>query len=220
MGEATGSPARRGRRARGRRRPRRDQGRSRRARDRRHLLRGRRHRRRNGARRGCCGGGAGAAAHMHSLRGRRLGRADDRPQRQPARSRPVPQDHRDQSHRHVQRAAARGVGDGGQRARRRRRARRDRQHRVGRRVRRADRPGRVLGVEGRRRVAHAHRRPRPLGGRYPRVHDRARAHRHAAARHAPRRSAPRSPSRCCSRSASAPPTTSRRWRSSSCATTT
>ena len=35
----------------------------------------------------------------------------------------------------------------------RRRTRRDRQHRVDRRVRRSDRPGRVLGVEGRRRRA-------------------------------------------------------------------
>ena len=43
-----------------------------------------------------------------------------------------------------------------------------------------------------------------VGGRHPRVHDRARPHRHAAARHAPRRrSAPRSRSRCCSRSGSA-----------------
>ena len=37
-------------------------------------------------------------------------------------------------------------------------ARRDRQHRVDRGVRRSDRPGRVLGVERRRRRAHAHRR--------------------------------------------------------------
>ena len=70
-------------------------------------------------------------------------------------------------------------------------------------------------------VAHAHRGARPLGGRHPRVHDRARPHRHAAARHAARRrSATRSRSRCCSRSGSAPPTTSRRSRSRSCATAT
>ena len=113
------------------------------------------------------------------------------------------------------------VGHGGQRARRRRRAGRDRQHRVGRRVRRPDRPGRVLGVEGRRRLAHAHRGPRPLGGRYPRVHDRARASstRRCSAPF-PTMPASRSPSRCCSRSASAPPTTSRRSRSSWSATTT
>ncbi len=56
---------------------------------------------------------------------------------------------------------------------------RHRQHRVDRRVRRSDRPGRVLGVEGRRRRAHAHRGPRSRGGRHPRVHDRARTHRHS-----------------------------------------
>ena len=59
-----------------------------------------------------------------------------------------------------------------------------------------------------------------VGGRHPGVHRRARAHRHAAARHPPRRArVPRSRSRCCSPSGSAPPTTSRRSRSSWCATT-
>ena len=41
-------------------------------------------------------------------------------------------------------------------------------------------------------VAHADRRARSLGGRHPRVHDRTRPHRHAAARRPPRRSARRS----------------------------
>ena len=51
-----------------------------------------------------------SAAHVHPLRGRRLGRAHDQPRRHAARPRDVPQDRRDQPHRHVQRAAARGVG--------------------------------------------------------------------------------------------------------------
>ena len=58
-------------------------------------------------------------------------------------------------------------------------------------------------------------------GRHPRVHDRARPRRHAAARHAcPPKRATRSRSRCCSRSGSACPTTSRRSRWRSCATAT
>ena len=67
-------------------------------------------------------------------------------------------------------AAARMVEE---RARRRRRARRDRQHRVDRRVRGPDRPGRLLGVEGRRRRHDAADRARPRAPRDPRVHDRA-----------------------------------------------
>ena len=68
--------------------------------------RGRRHGRGRGR------GRARAAAHVHPLRGHRLGRAHDQPRRRPALPRHVPQDHRDQPHRHVQRAAARGVGHG------------------------------------------------------------------------------------------------------------
>ena len=108
-----------------------------------------------------------------------------------------------------------------QRPRRQRRARRDRQHRVGRRLRRPDRPGRVLGVEGRRGRAHPHRRARSVGGRHPGVHDRARPHRHAAARRPARRSArPTRAERAVPEAARRRPTTSRRWRWRSCATTT
>ena len=60
-----------------------------------------------------------------------------------------------------------------------RRARRDRQHRLGRRVRRADRPGGVLGVEGRRRRPDAARRPRPRRHRRAGQHRRPRPDRHA-----------------------------------------
>ena len=63
-------------------------------------------------------GRARAAAHVHPLRGRRLGRTHDQPRTATRTTSTVPQDHRDQPDRHVQRAAARGVGHVGQRARR------------------------------------------------------------------------------------------------------
>ena len=121
------------------------------------------------------------AADLGLLRGDRLGAAD-RLQAGPARPRDLLQRDQGQPDRHLQRAAARGDGDGRQRARRGRRARRLRQHRLDRRLRRPDRPGRLLGLEGRDRRPHAAggarpRRPRRAGG-----DDRARALRHAAAR--------------------------------------
>ena len=66
-----------------------------------------------------------------------------------SRSRPHPR----QPDRHLQRAAARGRGDARDRADRVRRARRVRQHRLDRGLRRADRPDRLLGLEGRRSSA-------------------------------------------------------------------
>ena len=79
------------------------------------------------------------------------------------------QDDRGQPHRHVPPAARRRAGDGRERADRRR-ARRARQHGVGRGLRRADRPGRLLGVEGRGRRHDAARRARPRAARDPRLH--------------------------------------------------
>ena len=52
---------------------------------------------------------------------------------------------------------------------------RDRQHRLGRRVRRPDRPGQLLGVEGRRRRHDAADRPRPRRDRRAGQHRRPRA---------------------------------------------
>ena len=133
----------------------------------------------------------------------------------------VPQDRRDQPDRHVQRAAARRVGHERRTTRRQRRARRDRQHRVGRGVRRADRPGRVLGVEGRRgRARRSPPRaicPRPASAS-ARSHPASSTRRCSAA--CPKKRAPSSRSACSSRSGSASPTTSLRWRWRSCATTT
>ena len=98
-----------------------------------------------------------------------------------------------------------------ERAQRRGRARRHRQHRLGRRLRRADRPGRLLRLEGRHRRHDAADRARPGRARHPRLHDRARALRHAAAgRRCRRRRASRSASRCPSRRASASPPSTRR----------
>ena len=51
---------------------------------------------------------------------------------------------------------------------------------LGRRLRGPDRPGRLLGVQGRRRRPDAARRARPRPARRPGVRDRARAVRHAA----------------------------------------
>ena len=62
----------------------------------------------------------------------------------------VQEDRRGQPDRHVQRAAAVGRADRQERTSRRG-ARRHRQHRLGRGVRGPDRPGRVLGVQGRSR---------------------------------------------------------------------
>ena len=90
--------------------------------------------------------------------------------------------------RHLQRAAARGRGDGRQRARRRGRARRGRDDCLDRRLRRPDRPDRLRGLEGRRRRADAARGTRPRAPGHPRLHDRARAS-------STRRCSPRCPSR-------------------------
>ena len=54
------------------------------------------------------------------------------------------------------------------------RARRDREHGVGRRLRRADRPGRLLGVEGGRGRDDAADRARPVEAAHPGRHDRPR----------------------------------------------
>ena len=80
---------------------------------------------------------------------------------------------RGQPDRHVQRAAAGGRADRQDRAARRG-ARRHRQHRLGRGVRRPDRPGRLLGVQGRRRRHDPADRPRPVARADPRRHHRAR----------------------------------------------
>ena len=63
--------------------------------------------------------------------------------------------------------------------RRRRRAGRHRQHRLGRGLRRPDRPGRLLGLEGRRGRHDAADRPRPRRRRHPGQHHRPRPDRHA-----------------------------------------
>ena len=72
------------------------------------------------------------AADLRLLRRGRLGGEDRRPPR-PAQPRAVPDRHRREPDRHVQRAAARRRGDARQRARRRGRARRVHQHRLDRR---------------------------------------------------------------------------------------
>ncbi len=118
-------------------------------------------------------------------------------QQGPARVRELRERDPHQPARDLQRAAPRGDGDAGQRARRRRRARRVHQHGVDRGLRRADRPGRLLGVQGRDRRPHAAGGARPRPERDPRVHDRPGPVRHAAAGRAAgggprRRSAPRS----------------------------
>ena len=87
----------------------------------------------------------------------------------------------DQPGRHLQRGAPGGGGDGQAGAARRRRARRDRQHRVGGGLRRTDRPGGLLGLEGRRRRHDAPDRARSLGRRRARHDHRARNHGHADA---------------------------------------
>ena len=93
--------------------------------------------------------------------------------RAPARA--VRDRHPRQPDRHVQRAAARRRDDARERADRDRRTGRVRQHRVDRGVRRADRTDRLLGLEGRDRRHDPAGGARPLGGRHPRLHDRARA---------------------------------------------
>ena len=72
--------------------------------------------------------------------------------------------------------------DGRGRAGRGGNARRDRQHGLERRLRRPDRPGRLLGLEGRRRRDDAADRARPRLEGNPRRHDRARPLGHADAR--------------------------------------
>ena len=67
--------------------------------------------------------------------------------------------HRHQPHRQLRLHPPRGHGDEHDRAAGVRRAGRDRQHRLRRRVRRPDRPGQLLGVEGRRRRHDAARSP-------------------------------------------------------------
>ena len=88
-----------------------------------------------------------------SARRRRQGRS--------ARARDVRQGGRRQPDRHVQHDPPRRGRDGEGPAERRRRARRDRQHRLGRGIRRPDRPGRLFGLEGRRRRHDAADRARP-----------------------------------------------------------
>ena len=147
-----------------------------------------------------------------------------RPQQQPVPARPVRVRDQGQPDRHVQHAAALRRGDGQDRPDHRRRpARRDREHGVGRRVRRPDRPGRVLRVEGRRRRAHPAGRTRPQRGRHPGEHRRARAsstRRSTARARRRRRSSRTSGSRCCSRSGSARPRSSRSWSPTSSPTRT
>ena len=146
----------------------------------------------------CCAGIGWAAAH-----GGQAG---------PARPRDLPQRDQGQPDRHLQRAAARRRGDGRQRPRPGRRARRLRQHRLDRRLRRADRPGRLLGLEGRHRRPHPARRPRPGEPGCASGDDRARDLRHAAAGGAPRGGAPASSGpRSRSRTASASPRSSPPW---------
>ncbi len=67
------------------------------------------------------------------------------------------------------------------------RARRVHQHRLDRGLRRPDRPGRLRGLQGRHRRAHAAGRARPRPVRHPRLRHRPRPVRHAAARRPPRR---------------------------------
>ena len=83
------------------------------------------------------------------------------------------QGRRGQPDRHVQRAAARPPSASPRPNRSDERARRHRQHRLGRGVRRPDRPGRVLGVQGRRRRHDAADRPRPVARADPRGDHRA-----------------------------------------------
>ena len=123
----------------------------------------------------------------------------------------VQEGRRGQPDRHLQRAAA------GRRAHRqdradRRGARRHHQHRVGRGIRGPDRPGRVLGVQGRRRRHDPADRPRPVPRSDPRGHHRAGSVQDPAAGLAARGGAgSRWASRCRTRPASATPTSTARW---------
>ena len=151
------------------------------------------------------------------LRGDRLGAEGGRLQG-PARADALRDDPRDQPDRHfnVLRLAATAMLAGepdeeGERGVLR-------QHRVDRGVRRADRPDRLLGLEGRRRRDDASRRARPGPERHPRRDDRPGPVRHPAARRAARgraqrarRAACRSPSDSAAppSTPSSPPTSSR-----------
>ena len=126
----------------------------------------------------------------------------------------VPQGRRDQPHRHLRHDPPGGDPDVAQRARRRRPAWRDRQPRLGGGLRRPDRPGVVLGVQGRRGRHDAAGGPRPRGLRHPAQHGGARPGRHPDLRRVPasrRPSRPSSASRCSSPSASATPRSSPAW---------
>ena len=123
----------------------------------------------------------GRPSDLGLLRGDRLGSAH-RLEAGTARPGDLPQRHQGQPGRDLQRAPARLRGDVGQRARRRGRARRLHQHRLDRRLGRADRPGRLLGLEGRRGRSHTAGGPGHGGPRDPRQHHRPRPLRHPAAR--------------------------------------
>ena len=122
--------------------------------------------------------------------------------------------HRHQPHRQLRLHPHRRHGDEHHRAARVGRAWRHRQRRVGGRLRRADRPGGVLGVEGRHRRHDAPRGSRSRRRWRARQHGGAGPDRHADLRDRARRptsSRPTCRRACCSRSASAGPRSWRRW---------
>ena len=149
--------------------------------------------------------GRRVAADLGLLRGHRLGREDGRPARA-ALVRPVRGRHPRQPDRDLQRAPPGGGGDAGQRARRGGRARRLRQHRLDRRLRRADRPARLLGLQGRDRRHDAPGRARPRAVRHPRRRpSRPACSTRRCSPASPRRRATRSASRSRTRTGSAAP---------------
>ena len=99
-------------------------------------------------------------------------------------------------------------------AARRRRARRDHLHRLGRSLRGPDRPGRLRGLQGRRRGTHHAGGARAVAVRHPRDGDRAGHLRHADARALPQAAQDSLGARCRSPSGSA----SRASMPSSCCT--
>ena len=122
---------------------------------------GRRHRRGRGRRRPRRRRRAGAAARRGELRRHRRRDPHPRARRASIRSTSSPGSSQINLIGTFNVHPAGGGADGRARAGRDDGAGRDRQHRLGRRLRRADRPGRLLGVEGRRRRHDAADRPRP-----------------------------------------------------------
>ena len=145
---------------------------------------------------------------------------EDRRQGRRASARAVHQDDHRQPDRQLQHDPARRRGDEQERARADRRARRADLDRQRRRLRRPDRPGRLLGVEGRHRRHDPADRPRPGAQRHPQHDDRAGHLRHAdAVHHARTRCRRRWPRACRSRAASARRPTTPSWCTRSSPTT-